>query len=140
VNENKTNKRKLMKHNDNNDPDLPEDEEFEFEPDEEGWDIDDDYEEEEEDGCPYSDIMMSAILCPKPFGMIWPEEMMIKLLKKKGYKILTRHDGELEKDYKVAVKPGDPVISGNGYSNLQNKFEEEVQNIIMNWLLKISEK
>jgi hypothetical protein len=40
-------------------------------------------------------------------------------------------------NYSCQVKPGDKVISGDGHSNLEKAFEEEVQLILSKWLLSL---
>lgn len=94
----------------------------------------DEYSDEEEI-CPYTEMMMSAILCGKPFGMLWPEDTMIDFLKKRNYKIVKRHDEDKDKDFNVAVKSGDLKIEEE-FSNINKVFETEIQTIIINWLLK----
>lgn len=124
---------------DNEDPNIPEDDDDDlFDSD---WDDDGDDETTGEDGgeeiCPYTEMIISAILSGKPFGMNWTSDIMSDFLKKRGYRVITRHDNKSNKDYQVAVKPGDKVISGDGHSNLEKAFEEEVQLILSKWLLSL---
>lgn len=77
-------------------------------------------------------------LVSKPFGILWYDENMEEFLKKLGYKIITRKDPETDREYNIAVKPNDPSISDEGYSNVRDVFDNEVQKILLGWLLKIS--
>lgn len=72
----------------------------------------------------------------KPFGILWLDENMEKFLKFRGYKILTKHDQETDQDYHVAVKPGDSYIPDEGYSNIREMFDIEVQEVLLSWLMK----
>ena len=94
----------------------------------------------EDDGL--SDIVTSFIggedffSVSKPFGILWLDENMEKFLKFRGYKILNKHDKETDCDYKVAVKPGDSYIPDEGYSNIREMFDIEVQDVLLSWLMK----
>lgn len=117
-------------------PEDPEDDDF-LNDDEEEWfdEFEDDHNEED---CPIIGAVLGAMLSSKPFGLTWDDENISKFLKQRGYKILTRHDEENDRDYKVAVKPGESKISSDGFSNLRDIFDRELQEIILNWLIKIS--
>lgn len=81
--------------------------------------------------CPVFDILMSS---SKPFGMIWEDDKMMDFLKKRGYSILKRTDDNGD-TYEVAIKNGEKTIPD--YDNICETFEDEVQDILINWLLKI---
>lgn len=97
--------------------------------------------EDHEEDCPYFGILMHSILMPKPFGIIWDEDKMIKFLEKRGYKILERH--YLDRDrrskdskYKVALKPGTKLTVD--HSNIREVFDSEIQDLLLSWFEKIS--
>ena len=101
-----------------------------------GWDREDD------DPCPYFDIIMHTILLSRPFGMIWSGEKMEGFLKKRGYKILRKHytDPARKRDtYKVAIKPG-CVIPDEECSNIRETFDSEMQDIILGWIDKMDKE
>jgi hypothetical protein len=91
----------------------------------------------ESDADSVSKTNSKSLVLYKPFGMNWTNDIMSDFLKKRGYRVITRHDTKSNKDYQVAVKPGDKVISGDGHSNLEKAFEEEVQLILSKWLLSL---
>ena len=82
-----------------------------------------------EEVCPFIDEVLDSLFIPKPFGIEWSDENMSEFLKKLGYKVI---DGE------VAIKPGEKEVPD--YNNLLEVFNNEVQKIILGWLLKINTK
>lgn len=90
----------------------------------------------EEEHCPIADMTLMMTLMSRPFGMNWPEGKMIKFLKARGYTIISRKDKETLSDYRVAVPEGSNVIDEPGQSNIKDTFISEVQDIILEKLLK----
>ena len=84
------------------------------------------------DDCPVLPMILSTIMLPKPFGMMWDDEIITEFLKARGYKILSiKEDGD---EFDVAVKSDDPVIPEE--PNIVTTFEKELQRSIINILLK----
>ena len=103
--------------------------------------LDEDEDKGQEDDCPYFGIMMHSIFLSKPFGINWDLDKIEKFLSKQGYRIITRHYTDEEHDnsetYKVALKYGMELPDQEG-SNIRDVFCSEVQDILLNWLSKIS--
>lgn len=99
--------------------------------------IDDEFEIDSEDFCPMTEILLSAIMIDRPFGIIWKDEIIEKFLMKRGYKIITRHSDVTGSDYRVAFKTSDSCIPETDVDNLRSVFNDEVQEILSNWLLKL---
>ena len=59
-------------------------------------------------------------------------------MKGRGYRILNRHDDDLDEDYKVAIKPGETVVPEQG--NLVDTFTSEIQNVLIDWMLSLNKK
>jgi hypothetical protein len=97
----------------------------------------DDWFEEDEDDCPFAETLLHLTLLPKPFGIPWKTEQMVKFLKKRGYRIITKFDEEAEEEYYVAVKPHENLIPEDG--NIIETFVGEVQEILLKWLEKIAD-
>lgn len=90
-----------------------------------------------EEDCPYSHIFMSLLTMSKPIGFIWEDiDIIENFLKKRGYKIIERTNSK-GNNIKIAVKPSDSCIPNDEFSNLREVFNQDVQNIILSWLLKI---
>lgn len=94
--------------------------------------------EEQDDlpDCPLTDLVISNMMMSKPFGMNWDYDKMKEFLVKKGYKIITRYSDFREVEYEVAIKPGSSYIPEDDFSNIREIFDQEVQDILLNWLLK----
>lgn len=99
---------------------------------------DDDFEFEPEDlpDCPLTDLVISNMMMSKPFGVSWDYDKMKEFLQKRGYKIITRYSDSREIEYEVAIKPGSSYIPEDDFSNIKSIFDSEVQDILLNWLLK----
>lgn len=91
----------------------------------------------DEEVCPSVGMFMDAILEDKPFGMIWSMNTMIDFLKRAGYKIIEGESTLTGKPIKIAVKMGDSVIPELEFSNIHEVFNKEIQDILLNWLLKL---
>ena len=99
--------------------------------------FEDNFDDFDEEDCPYSHMFLSLLTMPKPFGYyVWDLETIEEFLKKRGYKIIEHKNSEGE-EIKIAIKPTDSRIPDLDYSNLRDVFYEDVQKIILNWLLKI---
>jgi hypothetical protein len=94
-------------------------------------------EEDTNEDCPYLNIITALLLQDRPLGILWNVDKMIEFLKARGYRILDRKDSD-GNDYTVAVKPSDNSIPDNGVSNIKEVFDNEIQDILMKWVLKIS--
>lgn len=116
-------------------PDDDEDMDIEFLPD---WDDPDQHPEEDgdiEEDCPYLGILTALTLQDKPLGIMWTADKMMEFLKARGYKLLERK-GTGGNEYIVAVKPSDSSIPD--HSNIKEVFDNEIQDILMKWVLKIA--
>lgn len=81
---------------------------------------------------------------PKPFGMIFPYEKEKEFLEKRGYEVKELKCSTSVNPLgviKVAVKKGEKINKKDTDElenhNVSKVFIEEVQNIILGWLLKI---
>lgn len=91
----------------------------------------------ETDLCPSVQMFADLIVENKPFGMNWPEETMINFLRKLGYIVVDGFSSLDGYPIKIAVKKGNTVIPDLEDSNVSSVFCEEIQSILLNWLLKI---
>jgi len=98
--------------------------------------FEDNFDDFDEEDCPYSHMFLSLLTMPKPLGYMWTLETIEEFLKKRGYKIIEHKNSEGE-EIKIAIKPTDSRIPDLDSSNLRDVFYEDVQKIIFNWLLKI---
>lgn len=88
-----------------------------------------------EDECPLAkNAVMSLAGLPKPFGLPWKRDKIIEFLEKKGYDIIER-ETDMRETYFVAVKPGEDYIPQE--DNLLSTFQDEIQDILINWLLTL---
>ena len=87
--------------------------------------------------CPLSDLVVGLSMMPKPMGFIWNIDKIEKFLITRGYKILERYSESTGEAYKVAVKPGVSCIPSDNRSNLRNVFDEEVEDILLKWLVNL---
>ena len=99
-------------------------------------DLEFDGEFEDEEDCPYSQIFLSLLTMPKPLGLVWELDAIEDFLKKRGYKVIKRTNSSGD-EIKIAIKPEDSLIPENETGNLREVFYDEVQRILLNWLLKI---
>ena len=90
-------------------------------------------ENEDHESCPVMPMIMSALMMPRPFGMMWDDEVIEKFLDSRGYKILDVTD-ETGENIHVAVKKDDPIIPDE--PNIIAVFEKEVQGLFLNFLIK----
>lgn len=92
---------------------------------------------DEDEECPLPKMVMGFLSLPRPLGILWPIEKIKKFLKARGYLLLERIDPETEELITVACKSNDEIIPETG--NLVEIFTSEVEDILMDWLLKIGE-
>ena len=97
----------------------------------------DEFDFELDHDCPLTDIVIGMSMIPKPFGFIWNLEKIEKFLITRGYKILERYSDD-NKSYKVAVKPDSSYIPSENCSNLRKVFENEVEDILLEWLTNLN--
>lgn len=94
-------------------------------------------EPQDDDNCPYLDLITTLLLQDKPLGIIWTLDKMLLFLKARGYKLLERKDSS-GNEYMVAVNPSDSSIPDTGRSNIKEVFDSEMQEILLKWVLKIA--
>lgn len=127
--------------NDNENNEILDDEEFDeiYGNEDPGIDFepDDDFGIEH---CSMSELIFNFMKMPKPLGFFMPQEKMEEFLKVRGYKIIKRYSDSHEEEYSVAIKPGSSYIPENDYSNVREVFDEQVQEILLKWLLKIGKE
>lgn len=93
---------------------------------------------------PFSDMLLSIInivadiFANKPFNIPWKEEKMEYFLSKLGYIIIERNNKNGIAT-KFAVKPDNPQIPDDESGYVQNVFNSEIQDILINYLLKLKE-
>lgn len=95
---------------------------------------------EELPDCPLTDVLLNSLVMPKPLGYMFPQEKMEEFLKNRGYRIIKRYSESRGQDYNVAVKAGSSSIPEDDYSNVREIFDNEVQDILLSWLLKIGKE
>ena len=101
-------------------------------------DFDDNEIDSVEELCPSVSMFVSLLTMDKPFGIIWSREHQIYFLKKLGYKIIeSNKDNTDYPPIQVAVKADSDMIPDINNSNIEEVFSDEVQKILLNWLLKI---
>lgn len=92
------------------------------------------------EGCHMSSFIFNLLKMPKPLGYLMPQEKMENFLRERGYKIIKRYSDSQEDEYSVVIKPGSSYIPDTDYSNVREVFDEEVQDILLKWLLKIGKE
>lgn len=90
--------------------------------------------------CSFGHIFLNLLKMPKPLGYHFPQDKIVEFLKERGYKIINRYSDTMGEEYPVAIKPGSSYVPGNDYSNVREVFDEEVQDILLKWLLKIGKE
>ena len=93
-----------------------------------------DFEESSSDGM--WKTLLTLAMMPKPFGMTWKRDNMIKFLKSRGYSIIKRYDIDTEEDFEVAVKSGSEYVPDS--RNIIETFSDEMQNFIIEWSTSFS--
>jgi len=96
-----------------------------------------DFEDFREEACPMIETIMNSLNeLPKPFGMVWHDDLIEKLLTSRGYVIVERNldNGAT---IRVAVKKGEDFIPEDMDSSVLSVFEREIQEILIDWLLKL---
>lgn len=93
-----------------------------------------DFEESSSDGM--WKTLLTLAMMPKPFGMTWKRDNMIKFLKSRGYSIVKRYDIDTEEDFEVAVKSGSEYVPDS--RNIVETFSDEMQNFIIEWSTSFS--
>lgn len=86
---------------------------------------------------PIKTLVYKSMLMSKPFGMIWSMDNMKDFLKVKGYKFIKRKNKLTGEDVEMAVKPDSALIPDTTLTNIVSVFEEEVQKILIKWLITI---
>lgn len=98
--------------------------------------IDDEFVDEE-DGCPFVDDLMGFIefkASTSFLGLPWRrEDVILKFLKARGYKIIERVNENKEK-YRIAVKPDTSELPD--YSNIRSTFLEEAEDCVIDMMIK----
>ena len=87
--------------------------------------------------CPYLNIITALLLQNRPLGIFWNADKMIEFLKARGYRVLDRKDSD-GNEYSIAVKPSDSSIPDEGRSNIKDIFDNEIQDVLIKWVLKIA--
>ena len=93
-----------------------------------------DFEEGSSDGM--WKTLLTLAMMPKPFGMTWKRDNMIKFLRSRGYSIIKRYDIDTEEDFEVAVKSGSEYVPDS--RNIIETFSDEMQNFIIEWSTSFS--
>jgi len=113
-----------------------------FDPDDDP-DFDPDFDNDEVSGeaCWMFDTISALVAMDKPFGMLFDMPKIEKFLKARGYFIHDKYFSHINDSIKIAIKSDDPdtVPDTQEGSKLHVRavFAEEVQEIILKWLLKI---
>jgi len=98
--------------------------------------IDDEFNNEE-DSCPFVDDLIGFIefkASTSFLGLPWRrEDVIIKFLKARGYKIIERVGKDKEK-YRIAVKPDTTELPE--YSNIRSTFLEEAEECVIDMMIK----
>lgn len=107
--------------------------------DSEGYDdYDDDIPNE---ACWMFDTISALMAMDKPFGIIFDVPKIEKFLKARGYNIFDKYFSHINDSIKVAIKGDDPDIVPDtpegAKKHIRAVFAEEVQDILLKWLLKI---
>ena len=80
--------------------------------------------------------LLTLTMMPKPFGMTWKRDKMIKFLKSRGYSIVKRFDLDTDEEFEVAVKSGTDFVPDT--RNIVETFAEEMQDFIIEWSTSFS--
>ena len=109
------------------DPELPEDY--------------DEYDDMPDEACWMFDTISALISMDKPFGIIFDIPKIEKFLEARGYTIGDKYFSHINDSLKVAIK-GDPDSIPDSHEGARDHhiryiFANEVQDIILKWLLKI---
>jgi hypothetical protein len=75
---------------------------------------------------------------PKPLGMTWSMKNMKRFLIARGYKIIKKMDYDIGKDIDIAIKEGMDLVPTSG--NIVETFSNEIQNLIIELAIKLSNK
>lgn len=91
------------------------------------------------DDCPLAKNAVTLLsTLSKPFGMVtWKKGKIIKFLETRGYTVMPRWDEDESVLHYVATKEEDDCVPEK--ENLLEVFSSEVQDILLNWLLRIAE-
>ena len=88
--------------------------------------------------CPEVENILPILFTPKPFGLFWKKEKMVRFLKNRGWKVAERFDDDEKVYYQVAYKAGDRNLPEE--DNIIDTFEEEVQDSIIELLTNGNKK
>lgn len=107
---------------------------------------DDEYDDDDEEfddipeACYMFDAISTMISIDKPFGMLFDVDKIEKFLVSRGYKIADKFFSHINGSIRIATKddPSSVEDSPEGAKNhVRAVFSNEVQDIILKWLLKI---
>lgn len=106
--------------------------------DSEGYD---DYDDIPNEACWMFDTISALMAMDKPFGIIFDVPKIEKFLKARGYNIFDKYFSHIDDSIKIAIKGDDPDIVPDTpegtKKHIRAVFAEEVQDILLKWLLKI---
>lgn len=86
--------------------------------------------------CPVMPMVAAAMMMPKPFGMMWDDDVIRNFLESRDYKILKVQGEEDDREFEVAVKRGESTIPDE--PNIIAVFERELQDLFLKFLIKNS--
>jgi len=125
--------------------DPPQGSDFPFYDDNDGGD--DDFSSDPEEACWMFKSIAALMSIPKPFGTMFSFDQEKDFLEKRGYRVEEVKCGEDVNPtgiLTIAVKKGKRINKANieelSKYSIGNVFVEEVQGIILKWLLKIGEE
>lgn len=110
-------------------------------PDDPGDDGYDDFDDMPDEACWMFDTISALMAMDKPFGFIFDIDKIEKFLEARGYTIGDKYFSHINDSLKVAIK-GDPDTIQDSTDDardyhIRHVFANEVQDIILKWLLKI---
>ena len=110
-------------------------------PDDSDGMYEDDFDDMPDEACWMFDTISALMAMDKPFGIIFDIPKIEKFLKARGYTIGDKYFSHINDSLKVAIK-GDPdsipdTHEGARDHHIRYVFANEVQEILLKWLLKI---
>lgn len=95
---------------------------------------------DEGDACPFVDSMMEVMLSDRPFNINWDMDKIEDFLKKRGYSVISNKP-KRGRSFKVAYNEDKGISEKDAkellVGNLSSVFSNEIQDILLKWLLKI---
>ena len=113
--------------------DLPIDDEFSYDDEDDG--VDNDLEP-----CYMFNAISAIMAMDKPFGILFDIDKIEKFLISRGYKIVDKYFSHINDSIKVATKDDPdniPDSTEGARYHIRAVFANEVQDILLKWLLKI---